>query len=200
LTRFPRGYRGINHETIGTDILALLGSILMPEPILGPALTARLKAVKPTAWYPIADLLEPLEELDRKLNPDSLRKVGRTLFSLSHEEQFRKTATSARDVVHGIDRLYRAANRGTDIGGWSVVSFEPGKAILEKTTPHNCIMEEGILEAGLRVLNIPALIHQTSCFRAGAEACRFSITSHVTDARWSGKNSSSSAPATGSRQ
>lgn len=106
---------------------------------------------------------------------------------MSHEAQFRKVAFSARDVVYGIDRLYRAANRGTDIGGWTVVTFEPGKAILEKTTPHLCLMEEGILEAGLRVLNVPAVIYQTACFRAGAEACRFSITSHVTDARWSGQ-------------
>lgn len=187
MTRLPRGYRGINHETIGTDILSLVGSILMPEPILGSALTARLKAIKPTGWYPIADLLEPLEQLDRKLSPDSLRKVGRTLFSLSHEEQFRKVASSARDFFHGVNRLYRAANRGTDIGGWTVVSFEAGKATLEKTTPHHCVMEEGIIEAGLRVLNIPAVIYQTACFRAGAEACRFSITSNVNDARWSGQ-------------
>ena len=76
MTRLPRGYRGVNHETISTDILALMGAILMPEPIS---------------------------------------------------------------------------------------------------------------EAGLRVLNVPAVIHQTSCFRAGAEVCRFSITSHVTDARWSGQ-------------
>jgi hypothetical protein len=187
MTRAPRGYRGINHETIGTDVLALVGSILMPEPILGKELTDRLRAVQPTRWYPIADLLEPLEELDRKLSPDSLRKVGRTLFSLSHEAQFRRSATSARDVVYGIQQLYRIANRGTDIGGWTVISFEPGRAILEKTTPHHCVMEEGILEAGLRVLNVPSVIHQTSCFRAGAEACRFSITSHVTDARWTGQ-------------
>jgi hypothetical protein len=189
MRRFPRGYRGINHETIGTDIASLMDSLLMPESILGKALTVRLKAIQPTVWYPIADLLEPLDILDSKLSPDALRKVGRAVFALSHEAQFRRSATSARDVVHGIDHLYHAANRGTDIGGWTVLSFDPGRAILDKTTPHHCIMEEGILEAALRCLNVPAVIEQIACFRAGADACRFSITSHIVDARWTGAKS-----------
>lgn len=185
--RLPRDYQGINHETIGTDLLALLGAILMPEAILGKEIVARLKHVKPTSWYPIEDFLTPLEQLDRKLSPDSLRKVGKTLFKLSHEEQFLRSASSARDLAYSMDHLYRAANRGHGIGGWTVLSFEPGTAILEKTTPHHCVMEEGIVEAALQALKVPAVIYQTSCFRKGAAACIFSIRSHVTDARWNGK-------------
>jgi hypothetical protein len=184
--RLPKGYRGIAHQTIGSDVLSLLSSVLMPEQILGKALVDDLKRIKPNDWYPIQTLLEPLELLATRLGPDSLRRVGIALFKLSHESAVREQASSAHDIVHGIDGMYHHANRGTDIGGWKVLSFEPGKAVLEKTTPHHCIMEEGILEAALRLMNVPPLIHQSACFREGADACHFVITSSVVDERWSG--------------
>jgi hypothetical protein len=190
MTRLPRGYRGIDHETIGSDVLALLDSVLMPEQLLGKELVQRLRAVRPSGWYPIALLLEPLEMLDKRLGADSIRKVGHALFRLSHEEGVRQKATSARDIVYGIDAMYRAANRGREIGGWSVISFTAGKAILEKTTPHHCVLEEGILDAGLRVVGVPAVIKQEMCFRRGDDSCVLTITSHVTDQRWSGRFSS----------
>jgi hypothetical protein len=38
-----------------------------------------------------------------------------------------------------------------------VVLFQPGKAELIKTTPHHCVMEEGILTEALLTLQIPEL-------------------------------------------
>ena len=35
-----------------------------------------------------------------------------------------------------------------------MLGFEPGKAELEKTTPHHCVMEEGIFSAALLALVI----------------------------------------------
>jgi len=90
--------------------------------------------------------------------------------------------------VHGIDGMYRAANRGTDIGGWAVLDFSPGKAVLEKTTPHHCVLEEGILEAALRAVNVTATIYQRTCFRKGADSCEIVISSHIVDGRWTGRS------------
>ena len=64
------------------------------------------------------------------------------------------------------------------------LEFKPGHAELEKTTPHHCVMEEGILEEALRTLGVTAKIEQKACFRKGAEACRFVITSAITDIAW----------------
>ena len=183
--RLPRGYVGVGHETIGSDILALPEAVLMPDQLFGKDLTAKLRGVSANDWYPISTLLEPLELLATRLSGDSLRRVGIALFKLSHEAAARESLRTARDVVDGIDVMYHHANRGREIGGWKVRSFEAGKAVIEKTTPHHCVMEEGILEAAFRFVQVPALVRQSSCFRTGAEACEFVITSHVTDNRWS---------------
>jgi hypothetical protein len=184
--RLPKGYLGVAHETIGSDILSLVEAVLMPEQVLGKELTARIRSIKANEWYPISMLLEPLEILDKRLGPDSLRRVGISLFKLSHEAAARSSLKSAHDVVYGLDTIYHHANRGTDIGGWKVLSFSPGRATVEKTTPHHCVMEEGILEAALKLVKVPALVTQTACFRKGAEACIYEITSHVIDERWAG--------------
>lgn len=41
--RRPRGYVGTRHETIGSDILAVLGVVSMPKQTLGPALNDKLQ-------------------------------------------------------------------------------------------------------------------------------------------------------------
>ena len=186
MARVPKGYRGVKHETIGSSIISLIDSVLMPEHVLGKELTTRLQTIRPETWYPVSTLLEPLELLDQRLGPDSIRKVGWSIFKRSHESTLRVAAASARDVVYGIDGRYHAANRGVDIGGWLVLEFAPGRAILQKTTPHHCMLEEGILEASLRAVKVPAVIYQRACFRTGSDACEFVIASHMVDPRWSG--------------
>lgn len=187
MNRLPRSYTGINHQTLGSDILAVLKALHTPESTLGPDLHGRLKAVKPDQWYPISLLLEALAALDQKLGTYALKNVGWQLFQLSHAAEFRKVASSAKDVVYGIDGMYHRANRGTGIGGWQVLRFEPGRAELEKTTPHHCVMEEGILEEALRTLGVKAEVTQRQCFRKGAESCIYVISSPLTDERWTGK-------------
>lgn len=184
--RRPRGYVGLNHETIGSDILAVLRSMNRPEQVLDEATIVFLRKLKPDDWYPIAILLDLMERMEEELGRFALIKMGRTLFKLSHEQRFLQTAKSARDVVYGIDAMYRHANRGTAIGGWRVLAFEPGRAELEKTTPHLCTMEEGILLQALSALGVPANIEQPDCFRQGASFCRFVITSRISDRLWTG--------------
>jgi hypothetical protein len=157
---------------------------------LGAEATAVIRGVQPRRWYPIDMLIEPLERLDAVLGSISLRKIGFDLFRLSHEDSFRREAASARDVVFGLDQMYQRANRGTDIGGWNVLRFGPGIATIENTTPHHCAMEEGIVEAAFKVLDLPVSIYQTRCFLKGDDACEFHITSPVSDERWGGRSRS----------
>jgi hypothetical protein len=184
--RRPKGYIGQGHETIGSDILAVLAILKMPELVLGPEDAKRLAAVDPAGWYPIEWLLELMEKLDAAIGYYGLVRMGRTLFQLSHKDRVEKVARSARDIVYGIDGMYHNANRGRGIGGWRVVDFQPGHAELEKTTPHHCVMEQGILSAGLAMVGCPASIVQTTCFRKGDPLCLFALSSTVTDARWCG--------------
>lgn len=183
--RWPRGYRGTQHETIGASLAAVLQIVPTPERLLGAEEVRRLEKVNARAWYPVSWLLSLMERLDGSLGHYGLLRLGRRRFELSH--QSRKSWTSAREIVYGIDEMYHFANRGMDIGGFTVLAFEPGFAHLEKTTPHHCVMEQGILSAGLAALDCPAVIAQTQCFREGADSCVYTISSTRTDERWFGK-------------
>jgi hypothetical protein len=186
LRKKPRNYVGQNHETIGSDILSVLAVIPLPGQILGPELMAAVKEVKPDGWYPISLLLDLLDRIDERVGRFGLLQMGRKLFQGSHAEQFKKVASTAADAVYGIDGMYHRANRGGGIGGWEVALFRPGRAELIKTTPHHCVMEEGILSEAMVTLGIPATVQQTVCLREGADHCRYAVASIISEEKWMG--------------
>jgi hypothetical protein len=182
--RWPRGYVGTDHETIGSSFLSVLAALKAPEHALGDDEVRRLREVDPESWYPVDWLLSIMETLDGSVGHNGVLRIGRRRFELSHQK--RVPYASARDVVYGIDEMYRHSNRGKDIGGWMVLEFEPGYAVLEKTTPHHCAMEQGILSAALSSAQCPSVLTQSQCFRAGADSCIYTISSSLKDERWFG--------------
>ncbi len=193
--RRPQGYRGENHETIGSDVLSVLKVVTFPDTALGPKLAEELSRVKPNAWYPIAPLLDAMERLDQKLGRTGLVQMGRNIFRMSHRERVQQTAKSAADILYGLDAMYHHANRGRDIGGWRVTVFRPGYARMEKTTPHHCVVEEGILVEALDCVGVPAIVSQVQCLRSGSPLCEYELSSVITDETWTGGRASTPAPA-----
>jgi len=184
--RKPRGYIGKGHETIGSDIISVMQILKMPEQVLGIEEVKKLSTVQMDGWYPIDWLLDLMDKVDKELGHYGLLQMGRKLFALSHEERLIQVARSAADVIYGIDGMYHHANRGAGIGGWKVLRFDPGYAELEKTTPHHCVMEQGILSGALAAVKCPGIVSQKQCFRQGADACLYVISSSFTDERWFG--------------
>ena len=184
--RWPRGYVGTNHETIGSSFKSVLTALKTPEQVLGAEEVKRLHDVDPAAWYPVGWLLSLVETLHDALGFQGVIRLGRRRFELSHRA--RVVYASARDVVYGIEEMYRHANRGEAIGGWKVRAFEPGRAELEKTTPHHCAMEQGILTAALSSAQCPSVVTQRRCFRARADSCIYTITPTFQDERWFGSS------------
>lgn len=181
-----KGYTGRQHETLGSDILSVVRVLKLPEQVLGADECDRLREIEPSGWYPIERLLDLMERLDKAVGYYGLLRMGRTLFDMSHKERVMKVATAARDIIEGIDAMYHHANRGIGIGGWRVLRFDAGYAELEKNTPHHCVMEQGILSAGLSAVGCPGLVSQRECFRNGADTCVYAISSSFTDERWFG--------------
>lgn len=169
----PKSYVGKNHETIGSDILSVLQVITMAESLLGAELAQKLRAVKPDQWYPIGLLLDSMELVAKKVGRTGLVQMGRNLFRLTHQEKFLSVATCVGDFAYGAHGMYLAANRGEGIGGWKLLAFEPGLAILENSTPHRCEMEEGIFAEAMVALKLPVTVKQTACVHDGAPNCIF---------------------------
>jgi len=181
--RRPAGYVGSNHETSGRDVLAVLKTVNAPEATLGKELADKLRGVTADGWYPIALLVDMLERLDQKLGSFHLKSVGWAIIQSLPPEMLARFKT-AREVVDAFDGIYHFNNRGQEIGGWTVTLFVPGRAELEKNTPHHCVMEEGILEELLRKVGIPMKVSQSACFRKGAPVCRFVVEARMVDERW----------------
>jgi len=175
--RWPRGYVGVSHETVGSNLLAVLAVPAGPGFALEPEVSARLEGLVADGWYPAAWLLELLDDLDARAGGMGLRQVGRQIFRATHAGWVRRTCSSAWELLYGLDEMYRCANRGQEIGGWNVLDFGPGRAVLEKTTPYHCEMEEGILCEALAAVGAPAAVGQAQCFRKGASSCVFQVTS-----------------------
>lgn len=181
-------YENATHETRGSDLLAVLGVVKLPEQILGPVWVERLRSLQPDGWYPIVMLLELLETLAKRGGTASLVQMGRQLFRDSHQARVTPDFKSAGDVIFGMDAMYHHANRGQNIGGWKVTKFKPGVAVLEKTTPHLCALEEGILLEALHTIGAESLIIQSKCRTRGDTLCEFEIRSSVRDDRWMGSH------------
>ena len=99
----PRGYTGNNHETIGSDILAVVRSLKLPQLTLGKEFCHQLASVDPSGWYPIGMLLEAMQRIDAKLGPAGLRQMGRLVFKMSHEH--RAAPRTARELIESLDTM-----------------------------------------------------------------------------------------------
>jgi hypothetical protein len=183
MQRLPKGYRGIGHQTIGSDLLGIVGTLKMPDIVLGKELAQRMREIKPDGWYPIAQLEEIMEKVRHMQGTFAMRQMGRNLFDASHAAYVRANVHSVRQLLESMDDVYRRANRGTDIGGWKLTAFDPAQAVLEKNTIHDCIMEEGIILQAIDTVGARANVSQTLCFRRGDEFCRYQVTA-MGDRAW----------------
>jgi hypothetical protein len=182
--RRPRGYSGEDHTTLGSDILAVLKILKLPDQVLGQEESDRLKRVRPESWYPVEQMLGLMEILEAHVGDDGLMQLGRRLFE-GHKSRLLVTAKTVKDILYAFDDIYHHANRGSGIGGWRVLKFEAGRAELENNTPHHCMMEQGMLTEALLAVGCAGNVTQKRCFRDGADTCIFEITSAFADKRWS---------------
>jgi hypothetical protein len=177
---------GEDHTTLGSHILTVSKILKMPEQVLGPIEFERLKRVEPNGWYPVEWLLGLTEILEAHVGRYGLMQLGRKLFESVHKERVLQVAKSAKDILYGLDAIYRHGNRGRGIGGWQVSKFGAGFAELEKNTPLHCLMDQGLLTEALLSVGSACNVSQKRCFLDGADVCVFEVTTAFVDQRWSG--------------
>lgn len=184
--RRPRGYYGEDHTTLGSDILAVLKILKLPEQVLGTREWERLKRVRADGWYPIEQLLGLMEILEAHVGSYGLMQMGRRLYEMSHKQRVMLTARTAKDVLYGLDDMYRHSNRGSGIGGLRVLRFEPGLCEIENSTAHHCVALQGLMTEALLSVGTACNVVQTQCFLQGADTCIYRVTSAFVDKRWAG--------------
>lgn len=184
----PMAYENPSHETLGSALMAVLNTMKFPEEVLGQYWVERLRTMNQEAWYPVQTLLELQQQVLHRGGRASLVQMGRQFFRDTHHQRMGTKLRSAGDVIYGLDRMYRFANRGQNIGGWEVLGFGPGHAALRKKTPHHCALEEGFLHEALQSVGVVVLIVQPECSLTGAKACELELCSSTRDDRWAGEH------------
>lgn len=169
---------------MGSDILAAVKILKLPEHVLGDREWRRLQHVKPEQWYPVEQLLGLMEILEAHVGRYGLMQMGRKLFEGSHKQRILLTARTAKDILYGMDNLYHHTNRGTGIGGWQVLKFEGGVCEIEKNTAQHCVVDQGLLTEALLAVGCACNVEQIQCFLDGAPTCIYRVTSAFVDARW----------------
>jgi hypothetical protein len=186
-------YENQSHETLGSDLLAVLNTLKFPEEVLGKYWTERLAGIEASHWYPVSLHLELQQQVLHRGGRATLVQMGRQQFRDSHQGRLAPVLNSASDVLTRVDRMYRHSNRGQKIGGWELLSLAPGRATLRKSTPHHCALEEGLLHEALQSVGAAALISQSTCVLTGGKVCELELKSHSPDERWLGSDSQNHA-------
>lgn len=75
---------GLQHETIGSDVIAVLDVINLPELVLGKERADALKKIEASKWYPLSTLEDPVEGLHQRVGDASLLQIGSELLRISH--------------------------------------------------------------------------------------------------------------------
>lgn len=184
--RQPRGYLGEGHETIGSDIIAVFEAVRDAEPTLFSHWLPLVRTIDPDGWYPIDLLLTLADVIHQRAGAAALASMGHSIFMLSHERHSSTRAASIGDLAFSADAIYRRANRGNAIGGWRVLEFAQSLAVIEKTTPHPCQFDEGIMQAGCRSLGVAVTISQRRCLLKGDDTCEFVVVGAPDEPRWMG--------------
>jgi len=169
---------------LGSDLLAVLKILKMPEQVLAKPDFERLCRVQADAWYPVDWLTNLTTTLERHVGRYGLIQMGRRMFELTHRGRVLQHAKTAKDLIYGLDDMYRHANRGRGIGGFQVLKFGAGIAEVEKTTGQHCLLDQGLITEGLLAVGCACNVSQTRCVLENDDTCVFEITSAFADKRW----------------
>lgn len=127
------------------------------------------------AFYPIALYLELCSYLEERLGTYAFLRLGRKMGAAVMDRAFDTDAKTFDEAVAQIEGAHKLFCKPV-VGGFQIVTREPGKIALDCTTPYNCVLQEGMFyEIAIRYGAPNATVTHASCRRRGAAACRFDV-------------------------
>ncbi len=163
-------------ECLGTNIVSVKTQMLNPDIIFKKITKYSYDNISAIKWYPMEQFTLLTDHIEKEFSPNVIRKIGKAIIP-----EMKKAGVlpemSPELFLEGLSMVYHQANRGPNIGDWSVIKKEPKHFIMNNSTMHNCHLEEGILLGGISSFggNAPRIV-QTTCVKKGDSFCTFDIT------------------------
>ena len=161
----------------GLNYLGVFSALTNPNLTLGE-LYQKYKDVDPMEWYDADDFIKITDRIEAKLGAVNLRKIGEKIMENLYPQFEEVGIKTPDDFIKYFVNLYDISVKGDEKGKWEIIEADPKKKryLLKKTTPFNCIMEEGILRAGLRYFKgVIPVVKQTVCVKKGDDHCEYEI-------------------------
>jgi hypothetical protein len=115
------------------------------EPTFGQRITQRhklaLHKMRPDSFLPVQRWLDALQEIQGKIGPATVRKVGSAIIERA---DFPPSLGTAEKILEALDDIYHLNHRG-EVGHYRV-AHEDGAVVVRCETPYPRAFERGLIE------------------------------------------------------
>ncbi|NHI94540.1 MAG: hypothetical protein EAX96_18765 [Candidatus Lokiarchaeota archaeon] len=165
----------MKQESRGTNIIAVKTKIVNPGMIFDKIKEYSYDNLDPGKWYPMKQFTLLTDYIEKYLSATVLKNIGSGIVPEMKNAGILPNM-APEDFLKSLQKIYLEANRGVNIGQWKVAKEEPNHIILENTTMHNCILEEGVILGGIKVFGARYMkVTQSKCVKKGDNMCLFDI-------------------------
>lgn len=162
-------------ESRGTNIIAVKTKLINPKLIFEKIKEYSYDNLDPNKWYPMRQFTMLTDYIEKYLSAAVLKNIGTAIIPEMKNAGILPQWTPL-EFLNALPQVYDEGNRGNNIGRWKVVKEENNHVVLENSTMHNCILEEGVLMGGLKAYGSKYMkITQPKCIKKGDDVCIFDI-------------------------
>lgn len=149
----------------GGNILAMLAAMGAFRKTAEQLLAERgIVDVSPEAWYPLPACAEVMHELERRIGPNAVFRIGK---EIPNHIQLPPGLDSFEKVAGAFGPAFAMNHRGAGVGGIDFEITGPDTATIVSGTPYPCDFDRGVILGFFQ-----ALLHLTPHYRHDAQLCK----------------------------
>ncbi|NHI94873.1 MAG: hypothetical protein EAX96_20460 [Candidatus Lokiarchaeota archaeon] len=162
-------------ESRGTNIIAVKTKIVNPKMIFDKIKEYSYNNLDPNKWYPMKQFTMLTDYIEKYLSGTVLKNIGSAIIPEMKNAGILPQLTPL-DFLKALPQIYLEGSRGNNIGQWKLIKEEENHVIIENSTMHNCILEEGVIMGGLKAYGARYMkVTQSKCMKKGDNVCKFDI-------------------------